>query len=89
MVLNSFLFRFASHVLSIGSCLSVSGKAGYQICRQNRMDKGISCACVFLFDSVYFKLQSHDVAFLPVFLWPFLPLGHFETLIIKHLLGSE
>jgi len=79
MLLNSFLFRFASHVLSIGSCLSVSRKVGHQICRQNWMDKGISFACVFLFDSLCFKLQCHDFAFLPGFLWPFLPLGHFEN----------
>lgn len=85
MVLNSFLFRSAGHVLSIGSCLSVSRKAGYQIRRQDRMDKGMSCACIFLFDSVRFKIQSRDFVSLPAFLWPSLLLGHFESsLIIGH-----
>lgn len=79
MLLNSFLFRFASHVLSVGSCIGVSRKVGHQIRRQNWMDKGISFACVFLFDSLCFKLQCHDFAFLSGFLWPFLPLGHFEN----------
>lgn len=77
IVLNSSLYRFAGHVLSLGSCLSVSGKAGYQVRRQNRMDKGMSRAYMLLCDSVCLNVSLF--VFTPVFLWPVLPLGHSEN----------